>query len=116
MPAARAWLLLAHPAQWALWGVTVREAALSDGDEHRAVRAGDRGTVRVVGGLTLPFEVTEAEPGTHWRWSVAGVPATSHRVAAVTDQSSRVGFGVPWPMAPYLAVCLVALRRLARLP
>ena len=41
------------------------------------------------------FEVTEFEPGRHWAWKVAGVPATRHQVDAVGG-GARVSISVPW--------------------
>ena len=36
-------------------------------------------------------------------------------VEALDDERCRVGIGTPWPTAPYLAVCRLALSRLDRL-
>ena len=63
----------------------------------------------------LPFEITTFVDGTEWSWKVAGLPATDHRVEAITGDRCRVGFAVPWPAAPYLVVCRTALRRLDRI-
>lgn len=62
----------------------------------------------------MPFEITVFEPGRRWDWTVAGVPATGHRVRA-TSGGCRVLFDVPWWAAPYLTVCAVALDRIDRL-
>ena len=66
-------------------------------------------------GPWVPFRVDEVDPGQSWRWTVAGVAATHHAVEATGPQSSRVGIGVPRLAFPYLAVCWVALGRIARL-
>lgn len=111
VPAAVVWELVADPSQWPAWGPSVRSASIV-GDE---LELGTRGTVTTVGGLRLPFEITEFEPGRRWTWQVGGVPATDHVVEPVAPHRCRVGFGVPWPVAPYLVVCRLALRRLGRL-
>lgn len=61
--------------------------------------------------VSVPFEVTEFDPGRSWAWKVAGVPATRHRVDPVGD-GSRVSMPVPWWAAPYLTVCSIAVRRI----
>jgi hypothetical protein len=106
--AAVLWTLLVDPEAWPKWGPTVQRAAVEGGP----LRLGARGTVVATPGLTLPFEVVAWEPGARWAWKVAGVEATDHRVEALGPDRCRVSFGVPWPAAPYLAVCRMALRRL----
>lgn len=110
-PAESLWSLLTDLDRWPAWGPTVRRAEL---DGHR-LEAGARGTVTTVLGIRLPFEVTTHLDGACWAWRVAGVPATTHTVQALGPGACRVGFGVPWPAAPYLVVCRVALRRLEAL-
>ena len=105
------WRLLTDLDAWPAWGPTVRRAALrGDRFEQGAV-----GTVTTVFDVDLAFEISNYDPGSRWAWKVAGVPATDHTVEALGTQRCRVGFGVPWPASPYLAVCHVALRRLDRL-
>lgn len=110
-PAADLWALVSDTDEWARWGPTVSRAHL-DGD---GLAVGRRGVVTSFLGLDLPFEITEMEPGRSWSWKVAGVRATEHEVEPLGQGRCRVGFGVPWPAAPYLLVCHVALRRLAGL-
>jgi hypothetical protein len=78
------------------------------------IDAASRGKVRTVVGAWLPFSVTAFDPGRSWSWSVAGVPATGHRIAAGPEGGTRVEFDVPWLAAPYLLVLSVGLRRLRR--
>lgn len=109
--APRLWQLLVDPEQWARWGPSVRSATV----QADALAQGARGTVTTALGIDLPFEITRFEPGTRWAWTVHGVPATDHLVEAIGPERCRVGFGVPWPATPYLAVCRLALGRLGRL-
>ena len=102
------WALLSDLDHWPAWGPTVHSAALTGG----SFGAGATGTLTTVLGLRLPFEITGFSDGSRWAWKVAGVPATDHTVQALGPERSRIGFGVPWPAAPYLAVCRMALRRL----
>jgi hypothetical protein len=65
----------------------------------------------------VPFVVTELveSPGlSHWSWSVAGVPATTHRVR---DEGTGcvVELGAPAWAPAYLPVLEVATHRLAAL-
>ena len=106
-PAEAVWELLTSPDRWPEWGPTVRHAELAG--NH--FEAGATGVVTTVVGLRLPFLIT-IHDGTRWTWELAGVPATDHMMQALAPDRCRVGFGVPWPAAPYLAVCRVALRRL----
>lgn len=108
-PAEAVWELLARPENWPAWGPTVRAGAL-DGDR---MEEGATGVVSTVLGLDLPFEITAYESGVRWAWKVAGLDATDHRIEPLRAARCRVGFGVPWVVAPYLAVCRLALRRLS---
>ena len=110
-PAATLWALLTDLDVWPQWGPSVRHASVEGG----ALATGARGKVVTSVGLSLPFQVTTFEPGFQWAWKVSGLDATSHRVEPLGPDRCRVGFGVGWPAAPYLAVCRIALRRLERL-
>ncbi len=107
-PAERLWELLTDPVHWPSWGPSVRGASLN----ADRLEAGATGRVTTVLGAELGFEITWFEPGRGWGWSVAGVGATDHRVESRGPNRCRVGFGVPWPAAPYLGVCRLALQRL----
>jgi uncharacterized protein YndB with AHSA1/START domain len=109
-PPETAWRLLTHVDEWARWGPTVAGGTVDGG----VIGPGARGTVRTVVGVSLPFVVTAFEPGRSWAWSVAGIPATRHRVTP-TDGGCVVSFEVPWWAPGYLAVCALALLRIERL-
>jgi len=110
-PSDRLWGLIANTSRWVDWGPSV----LAVDPAAREVERGLRGRVRTRAGFWLPFEVTEVEPGRAWRWRVAGIPATGHRVEGLGPDRCRVVFEVPRWAAPYAVVCRMALRRLARL-
>ncbi|WP_049900393.1 SRPBCC family protein [Halococcus agarilyticus] len=108
---AVAWRLLTDTHRWPVWGPSVVGVAC----EGRFVQAGTCGHVRTVGGLELPFRVTECADR-RWTWRVAGVPATGHRVEPL-ESGCRVAFEIPPLAAPYALVCrrgLATIERLAR--
>jgi hypothetical protein len=107
---AVAWRVLTDTRTWPVWGPTITAVDV----DTPVIDAGSRGRLRTPVGLWLPFEVTELVVEDHWRWRVAGVPATGHRVEA-RPGGCWVGFEVPALAAPYLAVCRLALGRIARL-
>jgi uncharacterized protein YndB with AHSA1/START domain len=108
---AQVWRVLIDLDEWPRWGPTITAAELHDADE---LAEGTTGRVTVVGGIALSFVITEYTEGRSWAWSVAGVPATDHRVDAIGDRC-RARIGVPILVAPYLVVCRTALRRIERL-
>lgn len=108
----KVWDLLTDLDQWPQWGPSVRRAELRDGGT--VLTAGARGTVWTTAGVALPFTVTDFVPGRRWDWSVAGVAATGHEVAAIPG-GCRVRFTVPRWAYFYLPVCSIALARIERL-
>jgi hypothetical protein len=107
--------LLVDLDAWPQWGPTVTAARLDDGS--RTNTGGARGAIRTPVGLWVPFELTELEvtPAlARWSWTVAGVPATTHRVRA-EGPGCVVELGAPWWAPAYLPVLEVATRRLADL-
>lgn len=104
-----AWAALAEYRHWPSWGPSITAVEPTVGD----VSPGDRGRVRTPVGGWLPFTIDEVEPGRRWTWTVAGVPATGHRVEPLGATRARVVIEVPWWAAPYAMVCRVALGRLA---
>jgi hypothetical protein len=108
-PSTAAWAVLVDLEAWPTWGPTIRGARLDHPYCELALHA--TGTVQTSVGISVPFVVSEFDPGRHWAWQVAGVPATHHRVEPVGD-CARVSIGVPWWAGPYLAVCTIALRRI----
>jgi uncharacterized protein YndB with AHSA1/START domain len=110
-PADVLWWLFTDPEQWPKWGPSVRSAELHDGKFEQ----GATGTVTTPVGIKFGFEITDYVDGASWAWKVASVPATHHTVESLGADRCRVGFGVPWVVAPYLAACEIALRRIGTL-
>jgi hypothetical protein len=108
-PPSDVWKLLIDLEAWPKWGLTVRRAELDPPLTALALHA--TGTVETPLLVSLPFVITEFDAGKHWAWTVAGVPATRHRVEPWGD-GARVTIAVPWWSAAYLAVCAIALRRI----
>jgi uncharacterized protein YndB with AHSA1/START domain len=108
-PPAAVWDLLVDLHAWPEWGPTIRGARLDEPQTELALHA--TGTVQTSLIVSVPFVITEFDPGRHWAWKVAGVPATRHWVDPAAD-GARVGMAVPWWATPYLTVCAVALRRI----
>ncbi|MEO6627980.1 MAG: SRPBCC family protein [Aquihabitans sp.] len=109
--AATVWDVLTDLDAWPRWGPSVRRASVEGG----VLMAGAHGRVVTALGVSVPFEVTAFEPGIRWAWKVGGINATDHRVEPLGSDRCRVGFGVAWPATPYLAVCRIALGRIAAL-
>jgi len=108
-PSTAAWDVLVDLDAWPRWGPTVSGARLDHPYGELALNV--TGTVQTSLGFSVPFVITEFEPGRHWAWKVAGIPATHHRVEPVGD-SARVSMAVPWWAGPYLTVCALGLRRI----
>ncbi len=109
-PADEVWNVLIDTEAWPAWGPSVTAVRAP----NRYLRGGDRGHIRTVLGAWLPFEVSEFDRGHYWRWRVAGIPATGHRVEELTEAQCRLVFEVPVLAAPYAAVCALATRRIER--
>lgn len=111
-PPSVVWRLLVDVRAWPDWGPSVRRAELSDG--QTLLSPGARGTVWTVGGVRMPFAITEFVPERRWCWTVAGVTATDHELIPV-GEGCRVRFEAPWWAVAYLPVCMLGLDRLAEL-
>ncbi len=109
-PTQAVWELLVDLDAWPQWGPPIRHAELNRPYDELKLHAA--GYVSTYLPIAAPFVISDFEPGRYWAWTVAGLPATSHRVDPVND-GARVTIGVPWWSAPYLSVCSIALRRMA---
>ena len=103
------WQLLVGLDAWPKWGPTIRGGRLDEPHTELALHA--TGMVQTSLLVSVPFEVTEFEPGRSWAWKVAGVPATRHRVEPMRD-GTRASMDVPLWAAPYVTICSIALRRI----
>jgi Polyketide cyclase / dehydrase and lipid transport len=103
------WKLLIDLDAWPEWGPSIRGGTLDA--PHTALALHATGTVQTPLLLSVPFVVTEFDPGREWAWKVAGIPATRHRVDPLGN-GTRASIAVPWWAAPYLTVCTIALRRI----
>jgi uncharacterized protein YndB with AHSA1/START domain len=108
-PPSVVWSVLVDLDSWPRWGPTVSGAWLDP--PHTHLESGATGNVRTRFGFAAPFVITEFEPGRHWAWNVAGVPATHHRVEP-SGSGARASMAVPWWAAGYLSVCAIALGRI----
>lgn len=112
-PPEAVWKLLVDLEAWPQWGPPIRRAELDRPFERLELRA--TGRVYTYLPVPVPFVVSEFDPGRFWAWTVAGLPATSHRVDPLQQRCARATISVPWWSAPYLSVCAVALRRIETL-
>jgi hypothetical protein len=110
-PAAHVWRVLIDTTTWPRWGPSISEVR----HEGRFLGPGSTGQIRPPVGPWLDFTVTRFEEGRFWSWSVAGVPATAHRVESIDAHRSRAGIDVPLVVVPYAVVGAVALQRIDRL-
>ncbi|WP_292981585.1 SRPBCC family protein [Mycobacterium sp.] len=108
-PPSVVWSVLVDLDKWPIWGPTVSGASLDH--PYTSLESGVTGSVRTSLGVSAPFTITEFEPGRHWAWRVAGIPATHHRVEPA-DGGARASMSAPLWAAPYLSVCAIALRRI----
>jgi hypothetical protein len=106
-----AWDLLTDTTKWRSWGPTVRSVTCSD----RYIRKGSWGKVCTPIGLWVPFLITEYEHENYWTWKVAGIRATGHRIIPFNTNSCIVAFELPLSWMPYVIVCRIALKRMARI-
>jgi hypothetical protein len=102
------WELMTDTTQWPRWGPTVKAVRSSE----RYIRKGSKGQVLTAVGIWLPFVITEYEHKCRWRWKVASIRATGHRVQPADAGGCYLWFDVPVVAAPYLIICRMALNRI----
>ena len=103
------WDLITDTSQWPRWGPTVRAVRTSE----RYISQGSEGQVLTALGIWLPFVVTDYENECFWNWKVASVRATGHRLQSVKAGGTILWFEVPVMAFPYIAICRMALTRIA---
>ena len=109
-----AWERYARIALWPTWSPQIRRVE-ADGER---IAVGVRGTVRVPGGLEVPFTVTALDPSSRaWSWVVrlGPVAMTLHHEVHPDGNGSGTSLLMEGPgpvLLAYSAVAWVALRRL----
>lgn len=109
--APEVWRVIIDTRLWPEWGPTVRAVDYPS----RWLTTEATGRVQTIGGVWLPFAVTHFEDGREWSWSVAGVPATGHRLVSLGANETELTFTVPWLAAPYVPVLRRGLALVERL-
>ncbi|ELY52295.1 SRPBCC family protein [Natronorubrum bangense] len=108
VPAADAWDLLVDTARWPDWAPLVTGVEATE----RRIQLGTTGHV-LVSGVWVPFRITDySDSDRRWSWCVAGVPAATHRVEALTADRCRVIFELPVHAVGSAPISLRALERL----
>jgi hypothetical protein len=100
-PAEAVWNLLVDTGRWPEWGPSV----LAVDCRERLIRAGTVGRLRTPLGIWIPFVITDFDAPRLWRWRVAGMPATGHRIESLDAERTRLVFELPAIAFPYAAVC-----------
>ena len=103
------WDLITDTTRWSGWGPTVKAVRTPE----RYIRKGSEGHVLTALGIWLPFVVTDYEHERFWNWKVASVRATGHRLEDVDAGGAILWFEVPVIAFPYIAICRMALTRIA---
>jgi len=105
------WDLITDTNQWPQWGPTVKSVQLPE----RFICQSSNGRVLTTFGIWLPFVVYEYEHARSWRWKVANIKATGHRIQADKTGGCYLWFDMPILAAPYILVCQMALVRIEKL-
>jgi len=99
--------LLTYTDRWSEWSPVVSEAE----GPRRRINEGTTGHVKTPLGVRVPFEVTEYESEEYWKWNVARIPATGHRVGRSSGKTV-VAIEVPLHAAAWAPVCRRAVDNL----
>ena len=110
-PVRKAWDLLTDTRKWRQWGPTVIDVECAE----RYIKKDVTGHVQILSRQWLRFIITEYEQYHHWNWRVASINATAHRVDKVDADRCRITFELPIWWAPYVFICLLALKRIKRM-
>jgi hypothetical protein len=105
------WSILTDTDQWLIWGPSIRHVQCSDSK----IKKGSKGRVQTALGFWLSFEVTDYVHERYWSWRVMGIRATGHRIDPLTENRCLLAFEVPVFAMPYVAICAIAVRRIARI-
>ena len=111
-----AWRRYRELAAWSSWAPQIAGVE-ADGD---TLAVGRQGTVRVLGGLRVPFVVTAVDPSSRtWSWiaSLGPVRLTLHHDVLPDPRGTRAGLTLEGPgllVAAYAPLSRLALARLVR--
>jgi hypothetical protein len=105
------WNIVTDTVQWVRWGPSIRAVACPE----RYIRPGSKGRVQTALGFWLPFEVTDYVHERYWSWRVLGIHATGHTVMPLGEDMCRLTFEAPVFALPYVGICALAVRRIARI-
>ncbi len=103
------WDLITDTSQWPRWGPTVKAVRTPE----RYIGKGSEGQVLTPLGIWLPFVVTDYKHEHFWDWKVASIRATGHRLQSANADGAILWFEVPLIAFPYIAICRMALSRIA---
>jgi hypothetical protein len=106
-----AWQVLTDTQLWPVWGPSVQRVDC----EQRRIGPGSSGRIKTSVGFWVPFTITDYQEQKFWAWRIGRFRATGHRLEKRDANSCTVAFDMVWWAAPYLVVCLVALKRIKRL-
>jgi len=107
----KVWESLIDTRLWPVWGPSVIQVESA----RRYIDVGLRGRVKTAARIWMNFEITEFKPLHYWRWRVAGIPATGHRLHYLDQNRCLLVFELPLLAFPYALICQMALRRIDRL-
>lgn len=114
LPPTTCWRRYDELAQWAEWApqiVSVQAPA-------NRLAVGLSGVVRVTGGLTVPFTVTEVDPSAlTWSWiaRLGPIPLSLHHGIHLSSEGTRASLAIEGPAAVVLTYAPLARLALWRL-
>ena len=110
-PIKTVWKILTDTQLWAGWGPSLKAVDCP----QRFITAGAKGRVKTSLGPWLPFVITRCEAPCYWKWAVAGIPATGHRLNELGPGRCELIFEMPLAVFPYALICRRAAKSIARL-
>lgn len=109
-PRSKVWGLLTYTDRWEEWSPFVSGVDSS----RKRINRGTTGRIKTPVGVRVPFEVTEYESDEYWKWDVARIPATGHRLARASGKTV-VAIEVPLYAAGSAPLCRRGLDNLCEL-
>jgi hypothetical protein len=100
-PIETVWKILTDTQLWPVWGPSLTAVDCP----QRYIFAGAEGWVKTSIGPWLPFVISRCQEPRYWDWSVAGIPATGHRLNALGQGRCELIFEMPLVVFPYAIIC-----------